>query len=628
VAFSPDGRQLASCDNDGTIRTWWAEGGKPVGTLRGHSGGVFGLAFSPDGLRLASASQDRTAKVWDLTTDQESHTVGYSDGGLNSAIHSLAFSPDGRWLAISDELQREKANKKFYVFDRELGGIRCFEGHQGWVGCVAFASNGLLASGSTDCTVRLQDVTTGKLVRTLSGHGKAVTHLAFSSDGERLASGSEDQTVRVWDSSTGSELQVLEGHADTILAVAFSADGQQVIAVAGDGIVKAWEAVTGRLVGSLDLRTGPLTRATVSRDGRLLACWVQGTGIRIQDVSALARGKAVELAGGRPIEGHKDEITGLAFSPDGERLVSAGDGGTVKLWDVRTGHQALTLRGDPNLATAVVFSPDGLCLATAGMTIKVWEAQTASLDKRVAIAGQRGLVWHERRAQACSGEREWWERAFHLGHLVTAKPGKVEWRRYLGNARAEQGQWELALGDFARTLEMQNDQVDDWYRQAVAQLAAGRHDAYRATCAAMIRRFRKDGNAVRVLYACLPSPDASNPAALAALVESAGLGEGYERILGAVSYRCGRYAEAICFFQKAEAKGEVSRAWDWLFLAMAHHRGGDREKARSYLARAREWMEEADRREKPGDAKRLWIAWSERVEVRSLRREAEALLSR
>jgi WD40 repeat protein/tetratricopeptide (TPR) repeat protein/tRNA A-37 threonylcarbamoyl transferase component Bud32 len=624
AAFSPDGRVLASSDEYGALRLWEARRGRAVATLRGHSGDIFGLAFSPDGRRLASASQDRTAKVWDLTTDQESHMLGPCAGGLSSRVQSVAFSPDGRWLALSDEKLPDGATKVLTVYDRESGDRQRLAGHTGWVSSVAFRPDGrLLASGSADGTVRLWGGADWKFLRQLAGHGKAVAHVAFGPDG-RLASAGADGTVCVWDPDTGRELQKLDGPAGAVLAAAFAADGRQVLAVSGDGSVTAWDAATGRRAGTLNPHAGPVSRVAFSADGGRLACWGPANDLRVWDVAAVAQGKVAALAEG-PLRGHKDAVTALAFSPDGERLASAGDEGTVKLWDVRSGLEALTLRADPQVMAAVTFSRDGRCLATVGSTVEVWEAGAASPADRAAAAARRAPAWHWVQAQIALEKREWWAAAFHLDRLPAADLDRADWRLARGWARAELGQWEPAVADFAWGAEHQPRDVAAWYQKAVAQLGAGRPDAYRATCAEMLRRFRTDGGAARALYACVPHPG-GDPAALAAQAEAARLGAGYERILGAVQYRTGRFAEAVGSFREAEAKGSRERAWDWLFLAMAHHRLGDREKARAYLARAADWIDEAERREQPGEGSRLWYGWSERVEVQALRREAEDLL--
>jgi WD40 repeat protein len=630
MAYRPDGRVVASSDNDGMIRLWDVLWGRPVGTVRGHSGAIFSLAFSPDGRRLASASQDHTVKVWDLTTEQESHTLGRSVGDLISGVQSLAFSPDSRWLATSDQDWRKRPTREVVVFNRESDERRVLKGHTGWVSSVAFSADGrLLASGSDepDCTIRLWDAATWKVLHTLAGHTGAFTQLAFSSDRRRLASAGEDRTVRIWDTETGETLHVCAGHEDAVLAVGFGPGGRRLVSVAKDGTVKAWDAATGQPVLTLDLHVVPITRVALSADSRRLAVSTPEpeNDICLWDVSTAALGESAPVFANR-LQGHKVEITGLAFSADGSRLASASDDGTVKLWDVQTGHLALTLRADSDVATAVAFSPDDRFLATAGPTIKVWEADIPSPEKRAASASRRAPAWHQASGDSCNWWRQWWAARFHFNWLVTMEPEQVKWRSKRGDAGAELGEWKDALVDFAATVEKQPDDVEVWYRQAMAQLAAGQDNAYRATCTAMVERFRKGPDAVRILSAIV-SGRGTDLLTLATHVNRAALGDGDVRIRGPVCYRTRRFAEAVRCFEKWESQGHRLEAWDYLFLAMAHHKLGNRVKARAALEQAVAWIDEADRREKPEYGPRLWPLWRDRIEVQALRREAEALLS-
>jgi hypothetical protein len=149
VAFSPDGRLLASGSLDATIKLWEVASGREVRTLSGHTGGVTSVAFSPDGRLLASGSLDATIKLWEVASGREVRTLSGHTGGVTS----VAFSPDGR----------------------------------------------LLASGSGDRTIKLWEVTSGSLVRTLTGHTDWVYSVAFSPDGRLLASGSGDTTITLWE---------------------------------------------------------------------------------------------------------------------------------------------------------------------------------------------------------------------------------------------------------------------------------------------------------------------------------------------------------------------------------------------------------------------------------------------
>ncbi|KAI4601982.1 hypothetical protein KJ359_010848 [Pestalotiopsis sp. 9143b] len=246
VAISPDGLTLIAGSDDFTIMIFDLSKRKLRRTLQAHSSWVNAVVFSPDGTLFASGSMDQTVAIWETETQQEVKRIDIQSSPVNAA----AFSPDGHFIATGsvDQVVR------IWDFSSEFEDAhRTFRGHSGAVNSVRFSASGhMILSGSDDTTIKLWDTRTGKERMTFRGHTKRVMTAIFSADACLIVSGSEDKTIRLWNTVNGALLQTFGNQSSGINSVEFSADGRMLASSSYNDEVRLWDTSTWELLGKLE----------------------------------------------------------------------------------------------------------------------------------------------------------------------------------------------------------------------------------------------------------------------------------------------------------------------------------------------------------------------------------------
>lgn len=279
LVFTPDSQTLVSggSDNDGIIRLWNTTTGKRTGTInRAHKTAIESIVISPDGQTLASGGDDETINLWNL----KNNTLTRSFVGHTSNVLSLAITPNGKVL-VSGAL--DGIRMWDLLQQRPLATLTRFDN---LIYTLAISPDGqTLASGDNVGVIKLWDLGTGKLIRTvLAAHTNTVTKLVFSPDGNTLISGSRDRTIKLWNVSSGELVRTLTGHNSWVNAIALNRNGQTLASAGRDG-VKLWNLTTGELITTL--------------------------------------------------YGHSDWVSAIAFSPDGRKLATGGFDRKINLWQLQ-----------------------------------------------------------------------------------------------------------------------------------------------------------------------------------------------------------------------------------------------------------------------------------------------------
>jgi WD40 repeat protein/predicted Ser/Thr protein kinase len=377
---APDRLQVVTFTSE-RLRLTDLESGKPrtlpIGPERGH---LLGPAQTRHGLRVVVWVGNSTVNLLDEAGEVLRRVEIPGSNGPGPVV----VSPDGKWLA---SLRPDGEWYRLVFVDTTSGKHTVVrDAHRDEIWALTFSPDGTrLASAGEDRIARLWDPATGALLAACQGHTSKILGAAFSPDGARLVTASADATVRQWNARTGEEVEApYDRHLGEVVVATYSPDGQWVASAGLDRTIRVWRAKGRQDVAVLHGHTGGVVGVAFAPDGRRLVS--QCTESPLSEGDGTVRVWEVDPTGTLPVlRGHTDYVYPVTFSPDGRWIASGSWDGTVLLWDAATGEPCATLR-HPGIVPSLAYSPDGTWLVSGNYKddqLRIWDVATARVRKEI-----------------------------------------------------------------------------------------------------------------------------------------------------------------------------------------------------------------------------------------------------
>lgn len=405
VAYSSDGKTIASGSADKTVILWNATLATQQAILKEHKGAVQAVSFSPDSKTLASAGADKLVVLWNVASADKKHVLE----GHAGPVFALAFNSNGSLLTSAGEDRKDNVDVGLVRFWDPAKGesVTSFSDkdgkpiatsniiHSHGIFALAFTPDGkALVSAGKDNLLRFWDPANGKQLGMLPGHLGWVRSVAVPSKSTLIVTGSYDRTVKVWDG--GPKMDVLRGHKDWVCAVAFSPDDRLLASGSRDGSVQIWDAGDGRLLDTLENLGGSVLAVAFSPDKnspKLAAgIWADKGAVKVWDLILDKDKNYQKVKEAHTLLGHKEGVACVAFEKSGKRLASGSGDTNIIIWDLEKGKPEHTLTGHTGGVRCVAFAETGkLASGSDDATIRFWNP-TDGKPIGNPLAGHSGAV--------------------------------------------------------------------------------------------------------------------------------------------------------------------------------------------------------------------------------------------